>query len=146
MYFCFFLNLMMYFFVLVLSFPCFSFSLSEQYFYRKKSDFDQYQYWSDQKNLEKIRAKHFFVQKKKNRQIQKDQQRLQAVRVFSRETEKRKAQILFQSFLKSYKSKSKFYLKKKWLAKRKREQKLRKKYSTPLDVHLFFKPLSLRKR
>ena len=144
MYFCFFLNLMMYFLILALSIPCFSLSLSEQYFYRKKSDFDQYQYWSDQKILEKTGAKHFFVQRKKNRQIQKNQQRLKAVRRFSRETEKRKAQILFQSFLKSYKSKS--YLKKKWLAERKREQVLREKYSTPLDIHLFFKPLSLRKR
>ena len=135
---------MMSFFVLALSLPFFSFSLSEEYFYKKKSDFDRHQYWSDQRNLDKTQAKQFFIQKNKNRQSQKDQQRAQAVRRFSRETEKRKAQILFQSFLKPYKSKS--YLKEKWLAERKKEQKLRKKYSTPLDIHLFFKPLSLRKR
>ena len=134
----------MYFLILFLSLPCFSFSLSEQYFYRKKNDFDRHQYLNDQKILEKTRARLFFIQKKKNRQIQKDQRRAQAVRVFSRETEKRKAKILFQSFLKSYKSKSD--LKRKWLAQRKREQGLREKYSTPLDIHLFFKPLSLRKR
>ena len=133
---------MMYFLILAFSLPYFSFSLSEKDFYKKKDDFDQYQYLSDQKILEKTQAKRFFIQKNKNERLQKDQQRTEAVRYFSREAEKRKAQILFQSFLQPYNSES--YLKERWLAERRQEQGLRKKYPTPLDIHLFSKPLSIR--
>ena len=136
--------LLTYFLILALSVPYFSFSLSEKDFYKKKSAFDQYQYLKDQKILEKTQAKRFFIQQNKNWLRQKDQQRAEAIRRFSREAEKRKAQILFQSFVQPYNSES--YLKERWLTERRQERELRKKYPTPLDIHLFSKPLSIRKK
>ncbi len=144
MYHFFLFNLRKLILALFIGIPFFSFSLSEELEFKiKKHDFDQHYNLQSQRVLQKKRQKKIVLQNTRKLKKQRDEIRVKAAYNRIRKNRKMKAELLLQSFLNPYVLKPNV---KNRIQRRKKEKLLKKKYSTPLDIHLFSKPLSIKKK
>lgn len=131
--------------------PAFNSSaLSKEEQMERKNDFHRIHNQNIQRALRKKQQKIHFLKQVQKAKTQKE--KLQKITAFQKRKKQRTAEkerqmkIWLQSFLKPKPSAGKFNLKKAFLKKKKQEQKLQTQYKTPLDLHLFSKPLPVYKK